>query len=1268
MLGQSHHNQLQERQLLQSNDTRNQSPPQQSPVTYVLQELGKILPAECYPRPVSALESPDNLPFIQCPKEHRRYYDMTAINAISSQDVVTLRRWHLEGRPLQTSNERGETLLHMACRRALVDVVKFLVQEACVSLWVHDKKGRTPLHMACYSSEPGIFEVFHFIVKQDTDLLFVLDEQGCTPLDHIPCQFWNDWIVFFRSLDFNVMVPKRQIFLSLKYSVKPINESCKQTEDENILSARRNPKFVPTRNNCSPSLNGVASSPKNNARRGHRNLDNGMKYNSDEISKCYSTIPTPEAQSPSIVERTQQLSKLWQENSPQKFVNENMKSNSNRISKNLWPNDETEREGSGPGESSQLTPKDKISSSQLWIKKGGEIYDRGNKSNSTRELITDKGKSQKQSIQQNYIPAEPSPRKSIKKTSDGILIPKALSPKYKLAVEKSKEMLIPDSHAPPKCSTLNSSSGKKSDNFFVPISRSDDEIDRPHRRAMSGTYIDGRMKTTNTKDELIREKINMLKKNHQTSRNHIPSKPSPRRPSSRDKERNIVASMSKDAIEQHNTSSRSSSWNHTPSENDSCGSEICSAQSHTSTEVKPYRLKHTHSFPGIGTNGRVKDSNSNQEPESKKNRLTMTKVIQQIHAPGKIGVDGSLKSKAEGYRHSELLDRFENMKLQSSKTVSDTQTTKLSTTKEESISERMNVVRNQLRENIFSNPPKPFPQKSQNNVDMSIGHIQNKNVKGSNSSREHLSGSKTSSNNGIKYNDNDSNMSSSPLRNYAKTSNHRSVMEAHSAQHMDLIGGIPDQAISTRSQQPSVSSDDKKHASYSDHLVTPDRNRLLKIEKKSKDHLISNRSDLKNIGLYSSDLLTEGKDNDPAFEKYQNTRSNPLAIIERRWLDSMKKDTIENSISSTFSPPGNHRRPIVDSFTFEAHISQGANNANSIEIISNRSRSKKEVVEGKRNTSSKASPSRNNTRVIGQSYASELDLSQSNDSTHDTSNEARAGRRTRSRTRSKSILRRRTSSIEKKNVLTNNSSNQTSQSSSKKSDIRRRESRSADSKKDTATHSSRKKFSSIKSLSRSLSRTRSGSRSRASKTSDRISPVEFSDNYVPLDESSVESEDAKLKDELLLDSKESEKVKEQDRDTESILSDLSLMENLGIDKNGLFPSDEKILGNNEVVNETSDILHSAKCQSKYESFPEEDDCKDFRLESLVTGFDVDEIVLGHIHYEHGTNNNGLQICYLQLSLSASIAEFSVDMEQKLSSRPPKKAGRMRNKFRRLPSV
>jgi len=138
-------------------------------------------------------------------------------------------------------------------------------------------------------------------------------------------------------------------------------------------------------------------------------------------------------------------------------------------------------------------------------------------------------------------------------------------------------------------------------------------------------------------------------------------------------------------------------------------------------------------------------------------------------------------------------------------------------------------------------------------------------------------------------------------------------------------------------------------------------------------------------------------------------------------------------------------------------------------------------------------------------------------------------------------------------------------------------------------------------------------------------------------------------------------VKEQDRDTENILSDLSLMENLGMNKNGLFPSDASFLGNNEFVNETSDVFNGG-------TFPEDDDCKDCGLESLVTGFDVDETVLGHIHYEYGTNNNGLQICYLQLSLSASIAEFSVDMQEAESLRPPKKAGRMRSKFRRLPST
>jgi len=1381
MVSQYHHSQLQERHLSQSNDTGNKIPLQQSPVTYVLQELRKILPDECYPRPVSALESP-NLPFIQCPKEHRRYYDMDAINAISSQDIVTLRRWHQEGRPLQTSNERGETLLHMACRRTLLDVVEFLVLEACVSLWVHDKKGRTPLHVACNSLDPRVFQLFHFIVKQDTDLLFVSDEEGCTPLDHTPCKMWNDWIEFFKRIDFHDIVPKRTTFLSFsatepvckdtrntienihkrstKYSAKSKqrNESRQEPEDENALLVARNPRSSPGCNkkldrrtldrinieldhsrNCSQLLNDIASSPIQNIRRGLRKLDNGIKYNSGEVSKGNGTNASP-AQSPSILERTEKLSKLWQENSPLKFGNEDEKGTSNGFFKNDIPNIEVKWEGSGPSESSQLTPKKKKDSSQPRVKKGAEVYDRGHISNSTREVISDQGKKpQKQLIQPHYLPPELSPRRKIKRGSDGIFIPKVHSPRNGYTVDdKSKEKLIPEKHIPFRSSALKSP--RKSSEDFMPILRSDDESDklsdRPRlRRALSGTSIDERVKTSNSTDELIREKISILKKNHPTTKNHIPSKPSPRRTSSRGKEGNFVASprispggysvdespsgfrntrskslstpagrmkssdskhgtvsMLKNRIDQNHTPSRSPSRNRRRNEDDSSSADIRTAQSCTSTDEKPYRFQ----YPGTALNGRIKDSSFNQEHASEKSNLTKSKLTQEKHAAVNTAVDDRFVSNAN-YPHSELSDRFQNTKSQLTRSAP-------STSKEESISERISMVRSHMRgKNYIS--PKHSPQKSRSNatkhsltpnkrfssnsddVDRTLDRLQNKNLRTSIRTSEN----NTSSKYGLKHNNNESFRRPSPLRHYTKASNNAPVTEAHVAQQRDSANRLLDQSTNTRSQ-PTTASDERKKVPCSNHQIIPEKNRSSKHEQIPKT-LISPEEDSDN----------------PSSEQHQNTGSMALAIIEKRWHESMKEENMlgnqakkSNDVSSNLSPPRNHRKANNNLFAFEAHISQ---KDDPVKRISDRfqktertltSRLKKELSKEKKNMPTKPSPSKNNRKVADKSDALEMHLLQSIDSTHEKSHKIRS----RSRTRSDGRLRA-SSLSEKKNVSTSDSTHERSHDirpqSRTRSDTTLRVSRSSENKSesgdsdyerfqipssqlrtllDKASTSRDDQKSEEISSSKIMSRPKNVIPSKPSprknhrRADDDLFPpeVQFSDGTNPIDRVSAQLQDAKLRDESTTGSKASKKVKEQSQESDDTPPNPSHIESHGRYTDDLFALDDPPSQNNDFVDGISDIFQNAKFQSTPDEVFEDDDCKDCRGESLLTRFDVEDIVLGHIHYEYGASNDGSQICYLQLSLSSSIAELASDINRRVSSRPQKKTSRKRNKYRRLPSV
>ena len=125
-------------------------------------------------------------------------YDVTILNAIRSQDIEKLREFHNSGRPLKCSNNFGESLLHMACRRGFFDVVSFLVHEAKVSVRLRDDYGRTILHDAAWACEPN-FELLELILTECPDLLYMRDRRGDTPISYARKSHWPAWNKFLKQ-------------------------------------------------------------------------------------------------------------------------------------------------------------------------------------------------------------------------------------------------------------------------------------------------------------------------------------------------------------------------------------------------------------------------------------------------------------------------------------------------------------------------------------------------------------------------------------------------------------------------------------------------------------------------------------------------------------------------------------------------------------------------------------------------------------------------------------------------------------------------------------------------------------------------------------------------------------------------------------------------------------------------------------------------------------------------------------------------------------
>jgi len=54
-------------------------------------------------------------------------YDNDIVRAVRMRNIDDLRAMHLSGKEMQCANRFGESILHIACRRGFVDVIRFLV-------------------------------------------------------------------------------------------------------------------------------------------------------------------------------------------------------------------------------------------------------------------------------------------------------------------------------------------------------------------------------------------------------------------------------------------------------------------------------------------------------------------------------------------------------------------------------------------------------------------------------------------------------------------------------------------------------------------------------------------------------------------------------------------------------------------------------------------------------------------------------------------------------------------------------------------------------------------------------------------------------------------------------------------------------------------------------------------------------------------------------------------------------------------------------------
>ena len=125
-------------------------------------------------------------------------YNLETLGAARSNDLDKLKRLHANGSSLACCNRFGESLLHLVCRTGSTAIVRFMVEDAGVSLCTRDDYYRTPLHDACWTSKPN-FDLFLFIIQKEPELLVAKDVRGHMPLNYVRREQWDTWRKFLKQ-------------------------------------------------------------------------------------------------------------------------------------------------------------------------------------------------------------------------------------------------------------------------------------------------------------------------------------------------------------------------------------------------------------------------------------------------------------------------------------------------------------------------------------------------------------------------------------------------------------------------------------------------------------------------------------------------------------------------------------------------------------------------------------------------------------------------------------------------------------------------------------------------------------------------------------------------------------------------------------------------------------------------------------------------------------------------------------------------------------
>lgn len=175
-------------------------------------------------------------------------YNTEIVAEVRQNNLERAKRLYADGRfphGCNACNRFGESILHIACRRGHLEMVKFLVGQVGLSIAsIRDDYHRTPLHDAFWTSTANP-EVVDYLLQQPhvIELLLCKDKRGFSPLDYSRGEDRSKWLKFLSERK-DILRPQCSDRESLADLIEAVDTQVSKDEDDSYMSPSKRQRII----------------------------------------------------------------------------------------------------------------------------------------------------------------------------------------------------------------------------------------------------------------------------------------------------------------------------------------------------------------------------------------------------------------------------------------------------------------------------------------------------------------------------------------------------------------------------------------------------------------------------------------------------------------------------------------------------------------------------------------------------------------------------------------------------------------------------------------------------------------------------------------------------------------------------------------------------------------------------------------------------------------------------------------------------------------